>query len=245
MSAIAGGARHSTLRGAILYTSDKPERRGKERGREYFSITRQSDGVRVVHSHCEIDDAPDVLRDVVLSLDPAGRPLDAFVRLSVGGRFEGSGWMRFSESQAECESFNRQSGRTTQRIALPRPLRGLVAHPLVGDALCLQLYDRSAGPGRAFYPDVMLTSPDHRGATGPLLFQAGFGLEFVGEESIEVTAGRFDALHFRYVDTDELPVEHPPYDIWCSKDAYIFLRGAVGGYMQTRYELISLQRGGG
>ena len=40
-----------------------------------------------------------------------------------------------------------------------------------------------------------------------------------------------------------LPQEHPPYDLWCTADGdYVFLRGAVGGYMQTRYELVELTR---
>jgi hypothetical protein len=91
---------------------------------------------------------------------------------------------------------------------------------------------------------MMLTSPDHRGATGPLLFAAGWGLEFVGRERITVAAGSFDALHFRYVDTaGQLPEEHPPYDVWCSDDGdCVFLKGAVGGYMQTYYELTELVR---
>ena len=99
---------HRTIRGTIRYTSDKPERMGKERGREYFMITDQSDGTRIVHAHCEIDDAPDVIRDVVLALRPDGRPLDASVRLTVGGRFEGTAWMRFNDNGAECESFNQR-----------------------------------------------------------------------------------------------------------------------------------------
>ena len=45
---------HRTVRGAIGYTSNKPLRQGQERGREYFIITDQTDGVRVVHAHCEI-----------------------------------------------------------------------------------------------------------------------------------------------------------------------------------------------
>ncbi len=232
---------HRTLRGAILYTSDKPERLGQERGREYFIISDQSDGNRVVHAHCEIDDAPDVIRDVVLALAPDGRPLDASVRLTVGGRFEGTAWMRFGEHSAECESYNQRDGRISQRLDKGRPV-GLGAHPICGDALFLRAYDLSQGPGRAFYPNVMLTSPDHRGATGPLLFPLGFGLEFVGREEVEVLAGRFKALHFRYVDTaGGMPEEHPPYDVWCTDDGnYIFLRGCVGGYMQTRYELVEL-----
>ena len=50
--------KHKSIRGTIRYTSNKPERLGQERGREYFIFTDQADGVRVMHAHCEIDDAP-------------------------------------------------------------------------------------------------------------------------------------------------------------------------------------------
>lgn len=231
-----------TIRGTIRYTSNKPERLGQERGREYFIITDQADGARTVHAHCEIDDPPNVVRDVLMSLDAAGQPLDATVRLTVGDRFEGVGSMRFTAVAAECETVSRRDGRISQRLALKAPLRCLGAHPICGDALALRLYDFRRGPGREFYPDVMLTSPDHRGATGPLLFPMGFGLEYVGPESVTVAAGRFAALHFRYVDTaGQLLEEHPPYDVWCTADGdYLFLKGAVGGYMQTYYELTEL-----
>ena len=89
---------YRTIRGKILYTSKKPERLDQERGREYFSITRQPDGTDVMHAHCEIDDEPMVVRDVVAAMDHrTAAPRDCHVRLSVGGEFEGSGWFRFSD----------------------------------------------------------------------------------------------------------------------------------------------------
>lgn len=234
--------KHKTTRGAIRYTSNKPERLGHERGREYFSITRQIDGTRVLHAHCEIDDEPNVIRDVVLALDADWCPSDCSVRLTVGDQYEGTGLMRFASDHAECETFNRKDGRISQRMETPGKLRWLGAHPIIGDALGLRLYDLAKGPGREFFPGLMLTSPDHRGATGPMLFRLGWGLEFVGREKVTVAAGTFDALHFRYVDTaGQLPEEHPLYDVWCTDDdQYIFLKGAVGGYMQTYYELTEL-----
>lgn len=238
--------KHKTLRGTIRYTSAKPERLGQERGREYFMLTDQADGVRVVHAHCEIDDEPNVIRDIVMSLDPEWYPIDCSVRLTVGDCFEGTGQMHFTDTHAVCETVNRSAGKISQRIDLPERVRWLGAHPICGDALCLRIYDLSKGPGRQFYPHLMLTSPDHRGATGPMLFGLGFGLEFVGRESVTVVAGTFNALHFRYVDTaGQLPEEHPPYDVWCTDDGnYIFLKGGVGGYMQTRYELTELVSNG-
>jgi hypothetical protein len=236
---------YRTVKGAIRYTSRKPERMGQERGREFFSITSQPDGTDVLHAHCEIDDAPAVVRDVVLALRrDDSSPVDCSVRLTVGDRFEGTGWMRFADGVAECETYNQRDGRITQRVETPTPVRWLQSHPIVGDALLMRLYDLSRGPGKMYFQDLYLTSPDHRGATGPQLFRAGFALVYVGEEEVEVGAGSFNARHFQVTDTaGNLPKEHPPYEVWCTADDdYLLLRAGAGGYMQTHYELVELDR---
>ena len=116
-------------------------------------------------------------------------------------------------------------------------------HAIACDAWHLRLYDRSKGPGVQGIEQILLSSPDHRGATGPMLFSIGIGLEYVGEERITVKAGTFDALHFRFVSSPGLPQEHPPYDVWCTNDGeFLFLLGITGGYMQTHYELAELVR---
>jgi hypothetical protein len=114
----------------------------------------------------------------------------------------------------------------------------------VGDALLMKLYDLSQGPGKTFFPDMYLTSPDHRGATGPQLFRSGFSIIYVGEEDVSVIAGDFRARRFQIGDTaGNLPEEHPPYEVWCTADDdYILLKAGVGGYMQTHYELTELHR---
>ncbi|MGI9229149.1 MAG: hypothetical protein ACR2P9_04730 [Gammaproteobacteria bacterium] len=236
---------HRTIKGSILYTSKKPERMDAERGRESFIINVHQDGNRTLMAHCEIDDAPSVMRDVCLSLDKDFYPLDCFVRLSIADKFEGTGWMRFTDHYAETEMFNARDGRVSQRLNINERPRWLGAHPLVADGMCFRIFDQSKGPGRVFYPNMMLTSPDHRGATGPLLFQLGFGIEYLGDEKITVPAGTFDTHHFCYVDTGAggLPEEHPPYEVWCTADQdCILVKGSVGGYMQTHYELIELER---
>ncbi len=237
--------RSRIIRGSIRYTSNKPERNGAERGREHFTITSQADGVDVLSAHCEIDDAPPVLRDVTMAYRHAdSSPLDCSVRLTVGNEFEGTGWIRFADGYAECESFNRNDGRITQRLETPEQIIWLQSHPIIGDALLMRLYDLSQGPGTQAVKNVFLTSPDHRGATGPLLFKTQFSLVYVGEETIEVAAGRFKSRHFQVTGTaGNLPEEHPPYDVWCTADDdYVLLRAQVGGYMQTHYELTELIR---
>ncbi len=236
---------HKTIHGKILYTSKKPERMDAERGREWFSLTTQADENIVMHAHCEIDDAPNVVRDVVLAMDKNSRPIDCSVRISVGDKYEGSGWFQFGDENVICESHNASAGRIHQDIKVPAPVKWFQAHPIVGDALLMKLYDLSQGPGKQFFDNLMLSSPDHRGATGPEIFQTGFGIRYVGKERITVAAGTFDARHFQLVDTaGNLPEEHPPYNLWCTADdAYLFLRAGVAGYMQTHYELVELRRG--
>lgn len=233
-----------TALGRIRYTSKKPDRMDAERGREWFSMTTHGDGSRTLTAHCEIDDTPAVIRDVSLTVGQDWRPNDSAVRITVGGNFVGSGWFRFGDSEAECQAFTAAEGRLAQRIAVNEKPRGFGNHAIASDGWLLNCYDLSKGPGTQYLSDMMISSPDHRGATGPTIFRLGFGIEFVGEEKCTVGAGTFDALHFRIVGTEgQLPETHPPYDMWCTADGdYVFLKGAVTGYMMTYYELIELQR---
>ena len=149
----------------------------------------------------------------------------------------------FGDSFVECETFNHRDGRIRQRVETDGPVQWMQCHPIVGDALLMKLYNLGQGPDKSFFDNIMLSSPDHRGATGPMLFKMGLGIRYVGEEDITVAAGAFRARHFQVVDTaGQLPEEHPPYDIWCTADDdYLFLRGQVEGYMQTHYELEELR----
>jgi len=234
---------YRSIRGKILYSSKKPERMNEERGREYFTLTQQADGVDVLLAHCEIDDKPEVIRDVSLALDHStSQPHDCSVRISVGGRFEGSGWFRFGKQHCECESINHRDGRITQKIDIQSPISWMQAHPIIGDALMMKLYDLRQGPGKQRVENIMLSSPDHRGATGPMLFPINFSLVYIGEEEVTVAAGTFKARHFQVTDTAEgLPEEHPPYSVWVTADDdYILLKAGAEGYMQTHYELCEL-----
>jgi hypothetical protein len=66
---------------------------------------------------------------------------------------------------------------------------------------------------------------DHRDATPPMISEVNVGAVFLGAEEVTVRAGA-----------------HPPYDIWAEEQDGVFLKGGVGGYMQTWYELIALDR---
>jgi hypothetical protein len=240
---------HRTIRGRILYTSRKPGREGERRGDERFTITNHADGQRTLRATCEIWDAPPVLRDVTLTLGADHCPRDAFVRLSIDDRFVGSSWFLFGEHEATCEGSTRAEGRFSQRLSLSRRAPAFGAHPIQGDAWLTRLVaeDSTSAPVQS---DILLPSVDHRGATGPrLAIHPGVRIRCLGRETIEVPAGRFEALHYRFTERSEdesaslnAPGMHPPYDLWCTADDdRILLRSIATGYMQTQYELGSLE----
>lgn len=236
---------HQTIRGTLLYTSRKPERMNAERGREYFTLTKQSDGMSVLHAHCEIDDDPDVIRDVTVSFETGTlRPHDGSVRLTIGGQFEGSAWFNFDKAGCELEVINVKSGRKSERVDYDEPSPWFGCHAIINDGFLSRFFPLGALPGKIRMKNIVMSSPDHRGATGPEIFPLSFGLIYVGNETVTVEAGTFDARKFQIVDTAEgLPEEHPPYEMWCTNDEDgLLLKGGVGGYMQTHYELTELSR---
>lgn len=239
--------KHQTISGKILYTSRKPGREGEERGREFFTFTKHTDGSRTMRAICEIEEpAPTVLRDVVYTLDANDMPTDCFVRLMIGDEFMGAGLFRIKEDEIECESFGPSIGRISQRLPIIGTYDGFGTHPIAGDAYMTKKMDISKGPHRRALR-TFLPSADHRGATPPLLAEVNMELEYVGDEQVTVAAGTFDARHYRFSDEHggmaTTNGAHPPYDVWVTADDdAIFLKGGVEGYMQTWYELVELTR---
>lgn len=240
---------HRSVEGRILYTSKKPERLDQPRGFETFLFTRHGDGAVTLRAHCEIEEPePTVMRDIVYALDARGRPMDASVRLTVGDRFMGSGWVRFvGDRTIELESYGPAIGRVSQRVALAEPLDGFGTHPVVADGYMLAQQPWAYTPGERRTLRCYVPSPDHRGATPPLLARIDIGAVFVGRETVTVTAGTFAARHFQFVDdaaaASGFSSAHPPYDVWITDDEdAVMLQGGVGGYMMTWYELVELKR---
>jgi hypothetical protein len=236
--------KHRSITGTILYTSKKPDRLDQPRGIEHFRFTHHTDGKRTLRAHCEIEEPhPSVLRDIVYSLDEHGRPMDCHVRLTVDDRFMGSGWFRFTQDFVECESYGPTIGRLSQRMPLNGPVDGMGTHPVVADGYLLSLFGWVEGEKKKLR--VMLPSPDHRGATPPIIAEVNIDAVFLGRETVTVKAGTFAAKHFQFIDDGNsgMAGQHPPYDVWITDDAdAIMLQGGVGGYMQTWYELIALDR---
>ena len=244
--------KHRSIKGRIRYISIGPGRSGlgvagAERGRETFHFTHHTDGKVSFRAHCEIDEPdPTVLRDVTYSIDENGRPMDCFVRLTVGDVFMGSGLFIFTDDAIECESYGPTIGRVSQRVAVTEPYDGFGTHPIAGDAYFCRCLDISKGPTKRKVTNF-LPSMDHRGASPPMIVASSIFLEYVGDEEVTVPAGTFRARKFRFSDEEAgmatADGAHPTYDMWVTADDdFIFLKGSIGGYMDRGYELIELER---
>ncbi|MFO7306093.1 MAG: hypothetical protein C0P74_011300 [Gammaproteobacteria bacterium] len=240
-----GGARPPTLRnthGKILYINDD----GTERGREWFSVTWRRDGQITLRAYCEIDDG-EVERDVVQTMTSSFAPIDCFVRLHVRGKFLGSGMMRFSDTEAECDVYNVEVGRLRQVIKLDRPVPTLVTHPLSTDALLAAQFDHSKSERVQYWEGGMTSSPLLDGASGPLLSPNGRrAIEYVGRERITVPAGTFDTHHYRLLLSPRPDGTKTTYEFWATHPDYVFVRGAVSGYLKNKtgsgtYELVEYE----
>lgn len=233
-SEISSGRRYYA--GTVVSLGDGKGVRGIER----FSVSVAPDGSRTLHATCEIFDRR-VSKDIVYSVDRNFRPMDASIRLIKDGTLLGTGWFRFDESGAECEVFNRQIGRVSQRITRPDAFPSFGPHPLACDVWHLGVYDHRSGE-KVQYLDSVLSSVEHDGCSGPMLHPVRFGIEFVGPETVTVPAGTFETHRYRFHLAGSLPQEHPPEELWCLPDDFIIVKIRVDGYMATTYELTELVR---
>lgn len=236
--------RHRSIRGRIRYTSKKPELLDRERGREWFAFTHHSDGAVTLRAQCEIEEpAPTVLRDIIYSLGPDGRPRNLHVHLTVDDVFMGSGWFDLKRGSIDCESYGPSIGRLSQRVAYDGALDGFGTHPIVGDGYITRCMDTAKGPHRRTIR-VYVPSPDHRGATPPMASEVLIDLEYLGDETVTVAAGTFACRKFAFIDAGGMGgKDHPRYEMWVTADDdALFVQGGVGGYMATWYELVELIR---
>lgn len=213
-----------------------------ERGREWFSITHHEDGQITLRAQCELDDRA-ILRDVIYTVTPDFAPHDCFIRLQREGQFLGSGWMRFADDHAECEVFNVEFGRVSQRLPLRKPAAGFGTHPVTCDMLLLAGFDHSLGDTIQPSKGILMSSLEHDGSSGPMLSTISYGIEYLGRDSVDTPVGSFEADHYRFLLEGSFPEDHPMQEVWCIPDTYMFVKVTVGGYINTTFELVELEGG--
>ena len=221
---------YSSYKGKILYLGDTVG----ERGREWFTVTKHPGGLRTIRAMCEIDDT-EVLRDVIYTANSKWQPIDAFIRLTVAGKFMGSGWFRFSDQLAECETFMADVGRVSQRLTLNQPPPFFGVHPVACDCWCLGGFDHTSGAAVQVLRQGMMSSLLSNGASGPMLHSFDLTIEYLGEQEVTVPAGTFQTNHYRFL-LDDRPAE----ELWCFGEDLIFVK-IRWEHLATTYVLTELE----
>jgi hypothetical protein len=191
---------------------------GGERGREDWSLTRNCDGTITMRCLAMTDDSM-LVRDVIYTRRKDGRPVDAFIRLQAADRLIGSGYFRVQGAAMDVIADGLETGHSVQKLAVPEDPFSIATHAVMLDGWMYFNYDRAKGgeQTRAFYN----TSTRLDGADGPLGRIETRRVKLIGEEEVEVPAGRFKAAHFQ-MDSDNLEV--PSSSIWVAGEDKILLR---------------------
>ncbi len=203
---------HRKYGGRIDYMDPKLGRLGQE----WFTVTVQPDGCRTLRAFCQVDKS-DLLRDVTYSMDGQWRPLDCFVRLEQKGKFTGSGWFHFTDTAIECETFTADAGRVSQRVELGTRLKIFASHPLITDGWQCKMFDHKNPEKVQVIAPWAHPSPLPDGSTGPMTGVGIKKLEYIGEEEIEVPAGRFKCRRY---DIHASNPANPPMNTWVHGDDY-------------------------
>ncbi len=205
-----------------------------ERGRETASYDFHDDGLVTYHVSSHSDD-PRISRDAVYTLDRRYRPLEAFVRLQVDGRYEGSGWFRFEPGQVGSETFNAARGRESRITRIDAPALAFVAHPVSTDVMLAAAWDRG-GPTRQKLVGAYTSSVDPYGRVGPSLAPSDSWLEYAGRETVQTPAGPLETDRYELFTAAD--ATEPLESMWTLADTCVFVRAQARGQYNTVYELV-------
>lgn len=225
--------KHRELRYDIDYlTAD-----GTKRGQEPCTVTVHSDGQRTIRARSEIFDT-EIVRDVTYTVGADFRPIDCFIRVRQWDEVIGSTWFRFDGTMAECEGFTANEGRISQRFDFDKPPESFITHAVSTDVWHCTNIEKDAGLGRQLIAPIPSCSPLANGASGPMLGLWPMTAEYIGNEAIEVPAGRFESEHVRYVELDgSLWLE-----MWCTNDPDRVMLKMFYPVYESSYVLSSLHR---
>jgi len=228
------GMQHRTFSGTIAYIHDEHG----ETGREWFTVT-QLDGVgQTIRAKCEMDEIG-LLRDVTYSVDANFRPQDCFNRLSIGDRFQGSSWFRFSDALVECEGLLGDGSRLSQSVALKHPTPVFACHPLYCDGWHAAAFNHSLDEPKQLLSECTNSSMALDGSTAPMIGKVVKALEYLGKEEVTTQAGTFMGDHYRIFPMREERPDWTPLDFWVYGPDLIFLK-LRWDMIRWTYELVEL-----
>ena len=132
-----------------------------------------------------------LVRDVTYTVDEDFRVIDCFVRVSSEHKFIGMGWFRFTETQAEGESYTAANKHVSQRLPANGRPRLFGTHPISVDIWKCIHVDRSRPGDIQTLTDCFNCSSVPNGASGPILESKSYDMVYRGPEKVSVPAGTF------------------------------------------------------
>jgi len=173
---------------------------GERRGSEKFELLIHPDGSRTISIASDMT-TRNAWFTVVLRNDASFRPLEASAFYWNGGRYKGSGHFLVMNDLVRGESNGPVSGSQARETEIPARF-SIGLHPVSADGWHTAQHD----PNGAALQTISLYSVEASAdLTKPVLGSlVPLQIEFVGEETIEVPAGRFETRRYRLAGMNDL-----------------------------------------
>jgi len=173
---------------------------GERRGSEKFDLLIHPDGSRTISIASDMT-TRNAWFTVMLRNDANFRPLEASAFYWNGGRYKGSGHFVVISDRVRGESNGPVSGVNTSELTVPARF-SIGLHPVSADGWHTAQHDPNGDPRQTISLYSVEASSD---LTKPVLGSlVPLEIEFVGEETIEVPAGRFETRRYRLAGMNDL-----------------------------------------
>lgn len=205
-------------------TIDSAERRGSEK----FDLVAHPDGSRTIAISSDMT-TRNAWFTVVLRNDANFRPIEASAFYWNGGRYKGSGHFTITEDRIVATSNGPTSG--TQRSETPVPTRlSIGLHPVSADGWHTAQHEPNGDAKQTVSLYSIEASAD---LSKPVLGTVvPLSVEYVGDETIEVPAGRFETRRYKLAGMN---------DLWVHGEDRIVIRSDLPArglrYVLTKLEL--------
>lgn len=195
----------ATTRGWVGEYRNETIANGEMRGSERFELVVHPDGSRTLSIDADLA-ARNAWFTVVLRNSADFRPIEAYVSYWNGGRFKGSGHFVVESNMLHAESRGPASGTQSRDTEVPERF-SIGSHPVSADGW----HTANIDPRRQGLQTVSLYSLEASADLAkPVLGSlVDLSIEYVGEETIEVPAGRFTTQRFRLAGMNDLWVYGP------------------------------------
>ncbi|MFL2769390.1 MAG: hypothetical protein ACJZ9F_00125 [Rhodospirillaceae bacterium] len=206
-----------------------------ESGREWITLTANSEGMRTVRTLSELDDVG-LQRNAIITYSPSFRAQDGYIHMMQNQAFLGSGWFRFGENSVALEAETALEGRISQRMVFDEPIGIFAPHPVFLDGWHCTLHN-PRGPTIQNLRNCITSSPHWHGASGPLICAQHRRIERLPDEEVTVKAGTFMCESYHLIPQ---AAQRPPIKFWVHGPHKILVR-LRWDFLKATYELTNVK----